>query len=103
MRTIATSQQLIVCSDAHHPYSDADCWRLFLKVAAERKPAACIIIGDFPDNYAVSDHRKDPRREGNFKKEIDAAIVAKKQLDAIGFKRKVWTEGNHEDRLPRFL
>jgi hypothetical protein len=96
----------LLISDAHHPYVNKRAWELVVTVAdcLLTPDDHCVIMGDFPDNYAVSDHRKDPRRERNFAKEINAAKAAKVQLESVlRTDKRHYIMGNHEDRLPRYL
>lgn len=95
----------LLISDCHHPYVDQAAWNLLLNVANYMAPEHVVIMGDFADCYAVSDHRKDPRRERNFAREIEGARKALGELvQAVGAKSKrKYVKGNHEDRLPRYL
>lgn len=63
----------------------------------------CRIGGDFWDCYAISAHSKDPNRKTQVEQELAAVSECLDQLDACGFERKVYVEGNHEFRLPRQL
>lgn len=74
-----------------------------LKVGRKLQPDVIVVIGDFMDCYAVSDHIKDPTLRLEFKHEVRDANVGLNQLDALGATTKVFIAGNHEDRLDRYL
>ena len=95
--------RILFIPDQHFPYNDKRYWRLLIKVAQCIKFDTIVILGDFIDCYTVSSHSKDPRRMLSLKQEIQTAKVAIKQLEALGAKRYIYTEGNHEDRLWRYI
>lgn len=96
-------QTYLVLPDSHHPYVDKKAWALLLKVAAWLKPHGIVVLGDFCDFYSVSSHSKSPDRARRLAWEVDATNQALDQLDELGAKHKVFVEGNHEDRLLRYL
>ena len=65
------------------------------------KPDFVVILGDFFDGYAVSQHRKDPSRRAHIVDEIREAQKLLSLFDDC--KEKYFIEGNHEWRLPRYL
>lgn len=91
----------IIKPDTHAPYHNKISWELLTHVVEEWKPEIVVDQGDHFDCYAVSQHRKDPRRKMNILEEIDEARRMLKIFDAC--KYKYFIEGNHEYRLPRFL
>ncbi len=74
-----------------------------LKAAKAFKPEHSIILGDFADFFDVSSHSKSVERRFKLDEEIDATKKALDEVIAIGAKNNVFVEGNHEDRLRRFL
>ncbi len=94
---------ILFVPDAHIPYHHAAAWALMLKAAADLKPQIICVIGDLADFFGVSDHLKDPRRARQLEGEVAQANDALDQLDALGATRKIFIEGNHEDRLKRYL
>jgi predicted MPP superfamily phosphohydrolase len=90
-------------SDAHIPFHSKAWWSLMMQVARDIKPTTIVIIGDFADFYAVSDHDKDPERANRFDEEIEVVEKHLDELDALGATDKIYVEGNHEDRLRRYL
>jgi predicted phosphodiesterase len=93
----------LVCSDAHHPYVDEVAWATFLQAAIVLKPDVLVIIGDFADAYSISSHTKSPERREGLKGELEAVNAALDQIEALGIPRVVQLEGNHEERLTRYL
>lgn len=96
-------QSMLIIPDTHAPYHDKRAWRLMMKAAKANKPEIIIILGDFADCYAVSSHRKDPRRINMLDEELNEVGGLLDELDALGAKRKVFVSGNHESRMERYL
>lgn len=93
----------IILSDVHAPYHDARAWDLLLAVGRALQPTHLIHLGDHLDSYSISDHDKDPERAGRFEWEIAVANSLLDDLDALGATHKRFVEGNHEDRVRRYL
>jgi hypothetical protein len=74
-----------------------------LKAARAFSPHTIVHLGDLADFYKVSSHSKDPSREHTFKQEVVVVRALRAQLDSLGARRKIFIEGNHEDRLRRYL
>lgn len=98
-----TEQTILVCPDTHVPYHDPVAWSVFLNVARKLRPDVLVIIGDFADAYAISSHTKSPTRRHRFVEELDAVNEKLDELDSLRIPRKIWTEGNHENRLSRLI
>ena len=91
-------------SDLHVPFHDKAALRLVMEVIADFKPSILVSNGDFLDCLAVSRHSKDPRRVIGLQKEVEKANQILDQLDALCPKaRRIFLEGNHEQRLERYL
>jgi predicted phosphodiesterase len=99
----AQLKKLWLIPDCHHPYADMRAWYLMLEAAKEFRPDILVTLGDFADFYAVSDHSKNPNRVRQLEVEVDAVNARLDELDALGVQEKAFVEGNHEDRLNRFL
>lgn len=98
-------QRIIVVPDMHVPYHDARVWACILATIRSCKPSTIVVIGDFADCYAVSSHPKGLDRKADFAAEIEAV---NHELDALRraagpAARIVFCEGNHEDRITRYL
>jgi predicted phosphodiesterase len=98
-----TLQPILIVPDTHAPYHDQRAWDLMLKAARALKPHTVIHMGDLADFYAVSSHSKDPQRALQLKDELEVAKRLRADLDALKPVRKVFIEGNHCDRLTRYL
>lgn len=93
---------IAVVPDTHVPYHDEAAWGLALRALRAIKPDRIVVIGDFPDFYAVSFHSKDPRRRALLREETDAAKRELRRLRGLSDTLD-YTEGNHENRLERYL
>lgn len=96
-------ERVLIVPDTHAPFHDARAWKLMLRAARWFKPHTIVHQGDLADFYAVSAHSKDPSRATQLKEELKVVRKLRGDLDRLGAKRKVFTEGNHEDRLRRYL
>jgi hypothetical protein len=96
--------RLLILPDVHRPYHDPKAWSLMIKVGREFKPHRIIILGDFIDGYCVSSHGgRAPNREHLLEQEIGDGNVGLDQIAALGAKRVDFIEGNHEDRVRRYI
>ena len=57
-------KKLLIVPDVHRPYHSRTGWNLLLQVGKDLKPDIIVIIGDYMDCYAVSDHERDPKKRG---------------------------------------
>lgn len=102
-RTRETERWLFI-PDTHAPYHDKKALALITEqILPEVEFDGIVIKGDFYDCYAISDYRKDPRRERSLRRELMLARDARKPFDDYPFKRRVFVKGNHEWRLERYL
>jgi hypothetical protein len=95
--------KVLLVPDVHVPYHDVRAWDLMLRAGAVLKPTHVVVLGDMLDCAAISAHSKDPTRIARFKEEVAAGRKALEQLSALGARKKMFVEGNHEFRLPRYL
>lgn len=96
-------KKILFIPDTHVPYHDERAFSLMLKAAKAFKPDVVVIQGDFADFYSVSSHSKDPSRAQSLEEELKEVVRALDRVGSLGAKRKVFVEGNHEDRLRRYL
>lgn len=89
--------------DTHCPYHDERAWSVAMQAARGFKPDVIVHLGDLADFYAVSSHSKDPRRKLRFSDEREMVRGLRAEMDSLGATRKVFIEGNHEDRLKRYI
>ncbi|MHC4302283.1 MAG: hypothetical protein ACYS7Y_33910 [Planctomycetota bacterium] len=94
----------VVLSDTHIPYQDKRVCRQALQFIRENKPGRIHLLGDICDCYAVSRFVKDPHRKDDLQWELDLTANFLEELrDAAGDANIIYSEGNHEFRLRRFL
>jgi predicted phosphodiesterase len=89
--------------DVHCPYHDARAWKLMLKVARWLKPYTIVCLGDMADFYSVSSHDKSRERAASFDWELAEVRRLVDDVLALGARDLRYIEGNHEDRLQRYL
>lgn len=94
---------ILIVPDVHAPFHDVDAWELLLDVARDLKPETIVLMGDLMDCFCISAHSKSPERVYRLKDEVLVARELLAQLDELGAIEKVYLEGNHEDRLARYI
>jgi predicted phosphodiesterase len=97
-------KRVLFVPDTHTPYHDARAVRLLLEqvVPAFVWDTVCV-LGDFFDNYGISRFSKNPTRLKGVKKELQVGFGLIERIEAITSQRRIFIEGNHEQRLHRFL
>jgi predicted MPP superfamily phosphohydrolase len=94
----------VYISDVHVPEHDPHAWKLALRVVSKVDPDLVYIGGDFGEFESVSSYRKDPLAKHRFQLELDAVFA---ELEAVRRAapdaRIVFLDGNHEDRITRYL
>lgn len=95
--------KIVLLPDAHRPYHSEPAWQLFLTAMRKWKPDIIVVQGDLADFYKISRFSKDPRRELTFEEEVISCEEGLNDLDALGATRKIFIEGNHENRLVGYL
>lgn len=94
----------LIIPDCHIPYENKKAYNLMMKAAQDVKPDEICILGDFADFYSVSSHAKDPRIFNMLTDEVSAVASRLDEIDKLFPKaKKVFLEGNHENRLERYL
>lgn len=96
-------KKILFFSDTHFPYEDKKAWKIFVAAANYFKPNILVCLGDLIDFYSVSAHSKDPKRKSALSYELDYVKERLSELNKINCERKIFIEGNHEDRLRRYL
>lgn len=97
------TEKVLFVPDTHAPYHDEVAWALMMDAARDFNPDVIVTMGDLADFYAVSSFSKDPSREYNLEGEVAVVNQLLDELDALGASRSVFLEGNHCDRLSRYL
>lgn len=94
----------VFISDIHWPWTDMAAWSLTIRIVDAVNPDLIWIGGDYIDFYPISRWDRDPRRKLQLQGELDMAVRGLRDLRLFApDARIVLQEGNHEDRLRRFL
>jgi predicted phosphodiesterase len=95
---------IVVIPDAHIPYHDRRAWAVVLEAVAHLRPTHVVIMGDFADCAALSQHERTTTGGESFEDEITAVNEALDKLGTVAGDADVtYVEGNHEFRLPRYI
>jgi predicted phosphodiesterase len=99
------AEKWVIGSDLQFPYLDHRVWGLFLDFVADLKPTGVVLNGDVNDFYSVSSYDKDPARAKRLVDETGELrdVVMTPLRKALKGGKLAITEGNHEDRLRRYL
>jgi len=94
----------VVISDVHIPFQDKTVCRMALNFISEHRPAAIHLLGDISDFYSISRFVKDPSRKEDLQDDLDQTKVFLAEVrDAAPSARLIYSEGNHEFRLRKYL
>ncbi len=85
------------------PYQDTEALDLVLKFAKDLKPDKLFILGDFMDMYSISTFDRNPERVTNLQVEFDAGAELLYRIKETVDCDIIFCEGNHEDRMRKFL
>src|SRR5215211_9185434 len=91
-------------SDVQFPYQEQEALNIVTQVAKDIRPDILFLGGDIVDFYQLSKFSNDPKRKLELQQDIDIAnLYLGLLIDAAKAKRNIWQEGNHENRLERYL
>lgn len=94
----------IVLSDIHFPYCDQQALDLTTRFIYEQQPHTLHLLGDVIDFYNISSFNKNPSRKFTLQDELDQATEYLFELrHNLPNTRIIYYEGNHENRLQRYL
>lgn len=96
----------LVISDVHAPYHDTNAFDAVCSFAKDFDFDGCVINGDFMDFFPISSHNKGSLallQGKSMKKEYDAGRKLLKQLRSAIDGDIHYIDGNHENRLDRWL
>jgi hypothetical protein len=96
-------ERVLFVPDSHHPNASESAWGLMLRAAKVFKPDTIVVLGDFADGESLSLHPPDEPGKRDFDDELGLVLKALTDLDGLGATKKVYLEGNHEQRLSRYL
>jgi metallophosphoesterase superfamily enzyme len=101
---IMTMKRVLFLPDAHTPYHDKRAMRLIVDQIIPRFGWDTIcILGDWWDNYSISNHLKTPTREKSWKQESKVGKDLLKKIGSYPFRRRILIKGNHERWLENIL
>ncbi len=90
--------------DVHFPHEDKAALAAAENLCRHIEPDLIVLLGDLLDCYAVSRYDKDPRRIGSLQEEFDQGLAFLRRLRENHPEAEiVYKEGNHEERLQKFL
>lgn len=91
--------------DTHGVFVEQPVWKAVLDFIKDFKPDQINLLGDMIDFYEISRFDKNPMRRVVLGREIDFTreVVLAEVRRAAPKARIKWSEGNHENRLKRFL
>lgn len=97
--------KVMVTSDYHIPFMDKKAYKSMIDYTRKYKPEVFVINGDFLDMYSISTFDKNPERKGSVSKEIkEGRKILSEIRETVGKDCKIYfLEGNHENRLQRYL
>jgi len=104
LKTEGHSSVAGVVQDPHHPFQDKIVLNLILNFFIELQPDYIFIPGDWLDVYQLSRFNKDPDRANDLQRDIDSGVAGLKRFrDGCSNSKFIFEDGNHEDRLRKFL
>jgi hypothetical protein len=98
----------VIVPDMHVPYHDPRAVDVMFQIIRDLPPhnlEELTVLGDLADFFNLSLHPKLPGAmtvKERFKDEVYECHKMLDRFDSINFKRKVYIEGNHEDRFWRY-
>ena len=98
-------KRILLLPDAHTPYHDRRALEGLLlgKVLPAFKWDTVCILGDWWDNYSISQHTKTPTRERSWKRESAVGKKLLQEFSKYKIRRKIQIRGNHEKWLEKLL
>lgn len=100
---IAGPARVLVLSDVHVPYHDAEALKLAVEYGIERRADMVLLNGDLADFFTLSFWEKNPE-ERDFPGEVEKVREVLRELRRL-FPRKriIFKHGNHEERFDRYM
>lgn len=97
-------KNVAVWGDLHIPYHESDAIKAAIKLAKEDKVDAIFLNGDVMDFFGLSFHEKNPKNRPRISEELESARQFLKGLRKHFPNIPIyWIDGNHENRLERYL
>lgn len=96
-------KNVLLLGDIHAPYHNAMALTTALRYGHEHGIDAIILNGDFIDFYGISRFSKKPNKP-SLKDEIEIAkTILERIRDKFGDIKIVWKDGNHDERLDKYI
>jgi len=103
-KEICHEHRILVFGDLHAPYCDQRAKEIMIEIGIDFNPHEVVSLGDFADMYSVTLHQKSPSMTNVL---LDDIRAVNKELDVFSLAfpdaKKVFLEGNHENRLGRYI
>lgn len=94
----------LIIPDCHRPFHSRKAYNIMLEAASFVGVDEVVLLGDYVDFYQVSRYPKDPRVCTLLQEEVSSAIEGLDEIDALFPQaKKVYLEGNHEQRFEKYL
>ena len=103
MTQIQTRMNVCI-NDLHLPFVDPTAVKMALNFIRDERPGRIHLLGDICDIFSLSRFDKDPNRRLNLQEELDTVRDWLVELrDAAPRAKIIYSEGNHEFRLRKYL
>ena len=97
-------KKVLLLSDLHLPAQDTRALKLTLAVADWIRPDEIDLLGDISDFYGINGFGKDPGVKDMLLDEVDDIRSFLASVNSrYKYAKKVYIEGNHENRLERYI
>ena len=96
--------RILIINDLHRPFHDRATLQAIEKFWDDYKPHYEVYNGDIADLYSISQFDKNPSRRFSFKQECaDTRGWLFSRAEANPGAKRIYIDGNHEDRMRRWL
>jgi hypothetical protein len=96
--------RLLAISDTQFPFVDEPLLRAVNRLIEEWQPNEIVYNGDIVDFYAISSFDDNPHRQFTLRDEVEQAADMLREHRRVAPNARQWfLEGNHEQRLDRYL
>lgn len=98
-------KRVLFIPDAHTPYHDKRALEglIIEKILPSFNWHTVCILGDWWDNYSISNHLKTPTRERSWKRESQVGKDLLQRIRRVPADRRILVKGNHEKWLEKLL
>ena len=95
--------RIIILGDLHRPFHDKRVLAAVERFWTEFQPNLEIYAGDIGDLYTISQYDQNPSRRFRLQDEFDDTATWLESRVKANSARRIFIDGNHEDRLRRWL